>query len=91
MSELPVASSSRQSTPSVVESSPAKRKDVSFQFKLDVVRFAEKTSNSAVAKKFGVDHKQIQRWRKSKKTLEESCGSEKGKSQCLPGGGRTES
>lgn len=40
-------------------------------FKLKVVDFAKGTNNSAAAKKFSVNEKQVREWRKAEDTLRE--------------------
>lgn len=54
-----------------------KRTTLSLSRKLEIVSFAEKTSNSAAAKKFGVTRQQIIIWRKSKTALEAGKGTKK--------------
>lgn len=55
---------------SVPSQSKGKRRAISAKYKLEAVHFAEQTSNAAAARKFIVDRKQIQTWRKMKSTLE---------------------
>jgi hypothetical protein len=79
-----------ESTSTVASDGCSKRKAISAKYKLEAVRFAEQTSNTAAAKKFSVDRKQIQRWRKMKSTLETVIATGNPQSQRVPGGGRKE-
>lgn len=46
-----------------------KRLNYTASFKLKVIKEAEKSNNSAVARKFGVNERQVREWRKNKDML----------------------
>lgn len=60
----------------------------SMKLKLEAIQFSEQASVAAAAKKFKVDRKQIQNWRRAKRAMEDAVAS--GSSSCKrsSGGGR---
>lgn len=76
------------SSAAVVGASQGKKKSaICMKRKLEAIKFAEQTSVSAAAKKFGVHRRRIQEWKKSKAAIE-SAASGKGNKKRLSGGGR---
>ena len=77
---------------SASSTSGKKRSAICLKQKLEAIQFAERTSNSAAARKYGVHRKRIQDWRRSKVKIEADCsrgsGGKKGKR--LSGGGRSQ-
>ncbi|CAG8827434.1 20903_t:CDS:1, partial [Gigaspora rosea] len=55
-------------------------------FKLEVIAYAEDTSNRSAAKFYNVDRKRVQEWRKQKTELE--AVTNKGQARVLKGRGR---
>ena len=67
-----------------------KMRSYSFDFKLEVIRYAETNSNHAASKKYTIDRNSIRDWRKKRDKIEELKVERSGgaKRQRLDGGGR---